>query len=357
MSVKQRKTVMTIDARTGDQLTPGRARRRLTARRLIVTLVVLLLLIAVLVVLATAIGSEHVSLDAIVKIATGRGAQVTPEERVIITGIRMPRVLMAVVVGAALSVAGAAYQALLRNPLADPYILGVSTGGALGAIAATVFAESFQVSRPLAAFAGATLTIAVVYALGQSKRGGSTERLILAGVIVNALLSSAVIFMVTAASGARQRSVLSWLIGDLSGEARLLPPVAALVVTGILVICFNARSLNLMMTGEEEALALGVEVARVKVAVYLAASLITGAAVAVSGVIGFVGLIVPHAIRLAGASDNRLVVPASALVGGAFLLMADTVARTVIAPRELHIGVITALIGAPAFIYLLRRAS
>jgi iron complex transport system permease protein len=246
---------------------------------------------------------------------------------------------------------------LLRNPLADPYILGVSTGGALGAIVATVFAESVQVSRPLAAFAGATLTIAVVYALGQSKQGGSTERLILAGVIVNALLSSAVIFMVTTASGARQRSVLSWLIGDLSGEARLLGPVAAFVVTGILVVCFNARSLNLMMTGEEEALALGVEVPRVKVAVYLAASLITGAAVAVSGVIGFVGLIIPHAIRLAGGSDNRLVVPASALVGGAFLLVADTVARTVVAPRELHIGVITALIGAPAFIYLLRRAS
>jgi iron complex transport system permease protein len=348
---------MTISARADDQLTPRRARRRLTARRLILTLGGLLLSIVALIVFATAIGSEHVSVEAIVKIVTGRAAEVTPEERVIISAIRLPRVLMAVVVGAALSVAGAAYQALLRNPLADPYILGVSTGGALGAIVATVFAESVQVSRPLAAFAGATLTIAVVYALGQSKQGGSTERLILAGVIVNALLSSAVIFMVTTASGARQRSVLSWLIGDLSGEARLLGPVAAFVVTGILVVCFNARSLNLMMTGEEEALALGVEVPRVKVAVYLAASLITGAAVAVSGVIGFVGLIIPHAIRLAGGSDNRLVVPASALVGGAFLLVADTVARTVVAPRELHIGVITALIGAPAFIYLLRRAS
>ncbi|MEK6304306.1 MAG: iron ABC transporter permease [Acidobacteriota bacterium] len=348
---------MTINARANPQLTPGKPPRRLTARRLIVTLSVLALLVAVLIVLAIAIGSEHVSLDAIVKIMTGRASEVTPEERVIISGIRLPRVLMAVVVGAALSVAGAAYQALLRNPLADPYVLGVSTGGALGAIAATVFTESFQVSRPLAAFAGATLTIAVVYALGQSKQGGSTERLILAGVIVNALLSSAVIFLVTAASGARQRSVLSWLIGDLSGESRLLPPVAAFVITGILIVCFNARSLNLMMTGEEEALALGVEVPRVKVAVYLAASLITGAAVAVSGVIGFVGLIIPHAIRLAGGSDNRLVVPASALAGGGFLLVADTVARTVIAPRELHIGVITALIGAPAFIYLLRRAA
>lgn len=356
-SNSRRMKLMTINASNTDRLTPARPRSRLTARRLVVTLSVLLIVVVVLIILAIAIGSEYVSLDAIAKIISGRAAEVTPEQRVIISEIRLPRVLMAVVVGAALSVAGAAYQALLRNPLADPYILGVSTGGALGAIAATVFAESLQVSRPLAAFAGATLTIVCVYALGQSKQGGSTERLILAGVIVNALLSSAVIFMVTTASGARQRSVLSWLIGDLSGEARLLAPVSAFVVTGILIVSLNARSLNLMMTGEEEALALGVEVPRVKIAVYLAASLITGAAVAVSGVIGFVGLIIPHAIRLAGGSDNRLVVPASALAGGAFLLVADTVARTVVAPRELHIGVITALIGAPAFIYLLRRAS
>lgn len=347
---------MTIDATSTSQAEPARGRKRLTARRLAVTLGVLLILVAVLIIMATAIGSEHVSIGAIIKIATGRGADVTFEQRVIISGIRLPRVLMAVVVGAALSVAGAAYQALLRNPLGDPYILGVSSGGALCAIVATVFAESLEISRPLAAFAGAALTIAAVYALGQSKQGGSTERLILAGVIVNALLSSAVIFMVTTA-GSRQRSVISWLIGDLSGEARLLPAVTAFVITGILIICLNARSLNLLMTGEEEALALGVEARRVKVAVYLAASLITGAVVAVSGVIGFVGLIIPHAIRLAGGSDNRLVVPASALAGGAFLLVADTVARTVIAPRELHIGVITALIGAPVFIYLLRRAS
>jgi cobalamin transport system permease protein len=350
------KTAMTISARGPQPLRPGVTRKRLTARRLIVTLSVLLLLIVVMIVAATAIGSEHVSLDAIIKIVTGRAADVTPEERVIFAEIRLPRILMAVVVGAALSVAGAAYQALLRNPLADPYILGVSTGAALGAIAAIVFAESLAVSRPLAAFVGAVLTLTVVAVLGQSRQGGSSERLILAGVIVNAFLSSLVIFLVTE-SGSRQRSVISWLVGYLGGEPGLLPLVAAFILAGILVIFANARSLNLLMMGEEEALALGVEVRRVKIAVYLAASLITGAAVAVSGVIGFVGLIVPHAIRLAGGSDNRLVVPASALVGGAFLLMADTVARTVIAPRELHIGVITALIGAPAFIYLLRRTS
>lgn len=340
---------------------PAGSRERLTARRLVLTLALLGIVLVLLIAIATAVGSEHVTIGSVLRIVaaeiTGRTADVTPEQRIIIAGIRLPRVLMAIVVGAALSVAGGAYQALLRNPLGDPYILGVSTGAALGAILATVFAETLPLSRPAAAFIGAVATIAVVYVLGQSRHGGTSERLILAGVIVNAFLSSGVIFLVTTASGSRQRSVLSWLIGDLSGESRLLPLVGLFVLAGIGVIYANARSLNLLMTGEEEALALGVEVTRVKVTVYLAASLITGAAVAVSGVIGFVGLIVPHAIRLAGGSDNRLVIPASALVGGAFLLLADTVARTVISPRELHIGVITAMIGAPVFIYLLRRTS
>jgi iron complex transport system permease protein len=269
----------------------------------------------------------------------------------------LPRALITMVVGAALGVAGAAYQALLRNPLADPAILGVSSGAAVGALCATIFAESLPVSRPIAGFIGAVLTIALVYALGQSRQGGSSERLILAGVIVNALLSSIVIFLVTTVSGSRQRNVMSWLIGHLSSEEPLLPLVAVLVVAGIIVIYLNARSLNLLMVGEQDAFVLGVEVKRLKLVVYLAASLVTGAAVAVSGAIGFVGLIVPHAVRLASGRDNRLVVPASALVGSAFLLLADTVARTVIAPLELNIGVVTALVGAPVFVYLLRRTS
>jgi iron complex transport system permease protein len=245
---------------------------------------------------------------------------------------------------------------LLRNPLADSYILGVSTGAALGAIASTVFAENLIIGRPIAAFIGATLTIAIVYFLGQAHRGAATDRLILAGVIVNSFLSSAVIFLLTVASGARLQSVFSWLIGYLGTDVKLLPIVALFILAGILVIYLNARSLNLIMTGEEDAQALGVDVRRVQLAVFLAASLITGAAVAVSGVIGFVGLIVPHAVRLAGGSDNRLVIPASALTGAIFLLLADTIARTLVAPRELHIGVVTAMIGAPTFIYLLRRS-
>lgn len=330
-------------------------------RRLVITLAALAALLFVIALVAVAVGSEHVGISAILKIAaseiTGRAADVEPEQRKIITELRIPRVMMAMIVGAALAVAGAAYQALLRNPLADPAILGVSSGAAIGALAATIFAESLPVSRPIAAFIGAVVTIAIVYALGQGGQGSSFERLILAGVIMNALLSSIVIFLVTTASGSKQRNVLSWLIGDLSSGEPLLPFIAALILAGILTIYLNARSLNLLMVGEQDALALGVEVDRVKLIVYIAASLVTGAAVAVSGAIGFVGLIVPHAVRLAGGSDNRLVVPASALAGGAFLLLADAVARSVVAPLELHIGVITALVGAPVFIYLLRRAN
>lgn len=337
------------------------AAARLTLRRLVTTLAVLVAVLIAVMLVSIAIGGEHINLASIFRIiladVTGRVADVPQEQRTIITEIRLPRVLMAIVVGAALAVAGAAYQALLRNPLADPGILGISSGAALGAITATVFAESLPVSRPLAAFIGAVTTIAVVYALGQGRHGSGTERLILAGVIINALLSSIVIFLVTSASGVRQRSVLSWLIGDLSGEPRLLPLIALFVVIGIAVVYVNARSLNLLMIGEENASALGVETRRVKIVVYLAASLLTGAAVAVSGAIGFVGLIVPHAVRLVSGSDNRLVVPASALAGGAFLMLADTLARTVVTPRELNIGVITSLVGAPIFVYLLRRTS
>lgn len=336
------------------------ARERLTPRRLVVTLVALFVILLLFAIVALSVGSERVGLDVILKIIaskfTGTSGDIPAEQIAIIADIRLPRVLMAIVVGAALSVAGAAFQALLRNPLADPGILGISTGSALGAIAATIFTESIPVSRPLAAFISAVITMGLVYVIGQGRRGSSTDRLILAGVIVNAFLSSVVIYLVTA-SGSRLRSVFSWLIGDLGGEPGLLPIVAALVAFGIFIIFINSRSLNLLMTGEQESLALGVEVKRVQIAVYVAASLITGAAVAVGGVIGFVGLIIPHAVRLAGGSDNRLVVPGSALGGAAFLLFADTVARTVIAPRELHIGVITALVGAPAFVYLLRRAS
>jgi iron complex transport system permease protein len=343
-----------IPARTG-------AFDRLTPRRLLVTLAILAAALLVIAAVAIAVGAEHVSLSSIARIVasgvTGRSVDDLANERSIITQIRLPRVLMAILVGASLSVAGAAYQSLLRNPLADPGILGISTGAALGAIVAIAFASSIPVSRHAAAFAGALATTAVVYGLGQMRRGASSERLVLAGVITNTFLSSAVIHLLTTVPALSQKSAFSWLMGDLNGEIRVLPAAAILGVVGIAVIFLNARNLNMLMVGEEDAAALGVEVAKAKRMVYFAASLITGGAVAIGGVIGFVGLIIPHGVRLVGGSDNRLVIPGSAFAGAGFLLLADTIARTAVAPTEIHVGVITALIGAPVFIYLLRRTS
>ena len=332
---------------------------RLTRRRLAFALAVLAVAIAVACVVALSFGSEHVSFAAIWSAAfdrlAGRPDNLTPEETAIVFGLRLPRLALALLVGASLSIAGAAFQALLRNPLAEPYILGVSSGAALGAVLSVVYLSAFPFSRTPAAFAGAIVTIGAVYALGGGGESAPTERLILAGVIVNAFLGSTIIFLLTLASDSGLRGIYSWLIGDLSGATTDLAPVAVVVAVGVTCILLSARSLNLMMLGERDAAALGVSTARVKLVVYLAASLVTGAAVAVSGMIGFVGLIVPHAVRLVVGSDNRLVIPASALVGAAFLALADTVARTMFAPREIHIGVITALVGAPAFIFLLEE--
>jgi iron complex transport system permease protein len=334
-------------------------RARLTRRRLSTTLALLAVVLAVAAALALALGSEHVPpgqiLAGLAARVTGGPSPLTPEQQAIVFDIRLPRLVLAIVVGAALSVAGAAFQALLRNPLAEPYVLGVSGGAALGAVLAVVFAASIPLSRTVAGFVGAAATIAVVYALGQGREGAATDRLILAGVIVNAFLGSIIIFLLTLASDVGLRGTYAWLIGDLSGSGGDIVPVAVLTAAGALVVFANARSLNLLMLGEHDAASLGVAHRRVRLTVYLAASLATGAAVSVSGMIGFVGLIVPHGVRLAVGSDNRLVAPASALVGGAFLVTADALARTLFAPREVHIGVVTALVGAPVFVYLLRR--
>ena len=255
-----------------------------------------------------------------------------------------------------LATAGAGYQALLRNPLAEPYLLGVSNGAAVGTMAALVFFGAYEWSRPLMAFAGALAATFVVYRLARGRTGASPERLILAGVIVTTFLSSAIVFITTLMDATRIRSFTFWLLGDLSGTTTSLLSIAFIAAAiGVSVLVINARALNLMMLGERDAFDLGVEVARVRVIVFIAASLLVGASVASSGSVGYVGLVVPHLVRLSFGSDNRLVLPASAIAGAVFVIVADTIARTVIAPRELPVGAITALIGAPLFIYLLKR--
>jgi iron complex transport system permease protein len=255
-----------------------------------------------------------------------------------------------------LAVAGASLQALLRNPLAEPYLLGVSNGAALGTLIAFVFLDGYAFAKPLLAFSGAGIATFAVYQMARSRTGMNVERLVLSGVIVTTFLSSIIVLLTSLLDAARLRGYTFWLLGDLSQatyDGCYLTLAAATV--GTIVLSSQARALNLMMVGERDAFDFGVDVGRVRMIVFAMASLLVGTAVAASGSVGYVGLIVPHLVRLAIGSDNRLVVPLSAIVGAIFVVLADTVARTAIAPRELPVGAITALIGAPLFIYLLRR--
>lgn len=348
----------TANMKTGQAMPPSNAARSTFRRTLVVCLSLLVALISA-VVITSVIGSERLPFKpSLCALFTGGSETcgLTPQQRAILLDIRLPRILLAATVGASLAAAGAAYQALLRNPLAEPYLLGVSNGAAVGTMIALVFFGANAWSRPVMAFAGALAATFAVYQLARGRAGATPERLILAGVIVTTFLSSAIVFITTLMDATRIRSFTFWLLGDLSGTSSSLLGIAMLAaIVGTIVLTINARSLNLLMLGERDAFDLGVEVTRVRLMVFLAASLLVGASVASSGSVGYVGLVVPHLVRLSIGSDNRTAIPAAALAGGLFVIVADTVARTIIAPRELPVGAITALIGAPLFIYLLRR--
>lgn len=313
-------------------------------RKIIIGAVLLSGLAAVF-VFAALVGSERLPLF-----------DLNEQQRSILYDIRLPRILLGACVGASLAVAGAGLQSLLRNPLAEPYLLGVSNGAALGTMLAFVFFERVELSRPILAFAGAGLATVAVYQMAKSRAGMNVERLVLSGVIVTTFLSSVIVMLTTLLDAAKLRSFTFWLLGDLSQATRngVYLSLGAVII-GTVVLMSQARALNLMMVGERDAFDFGVEVGRVRVLVFGASSLVVGAAVAASGSVGYVGLIVPHLVRLSVGSDNRLVVPFSAIAGAIFVVFADTIARTAIAPRELPVGAVTALIGAPMFIYLLRR--
>ncbi len=301
--------------------------------------------LAVSLFLGLTLGSERLSF-----------LDLSEEQRSILFDIRVPRVLLAACVGASLAAAGAGLQSLLRNPLAEPYLLGVSNGAALGTMLAFVFFEQFEWSRPVLAFAGAGAATFAVYQMARSRAGMNVERLVLSGVIVTTFLSSIIVLLTSLVDAAKLRSFTFWLLGDLSQSTQNGVYLAFVIaIIGTVVLASQARALNLMMIGERDAFDLGVEVGRVRMIVFIAVSALVGSTVAASGSVGYVGLIVPHLVRLSAGSDNRLVVPFSALAGAIFVVMADLVARTAIAPRELPVGAITALIGAPLFIYLLRK--
>ncbi len=276
--------------------------------------------------------------------------------RVVLT-LRLPRALLGALVGGALSSSGVAFQALLRNPLADPYILGVSGGAAVGAMTARLLlpGDSF-LPLPLCAFFGAALAASAVFLLARRRSGISRERLILRGVIVGAFLNALIMMMVALAPPGRIPGAVYWLMGDLSlgtpGRVGLLAPYVA---AGVAFLFLLSRGMDLLLLGDEAAFQSGLPVERVKTAVYLTASLLAGSVVAVSGLIGFVGLIVPHGARSIVGSGHRRLLPAAFLLGGTFLIAADVLARTAGPSGELPVGAVTALSGAPFFLYLLRR--
>jgi iron complex transport system permease protein len=291
------------------------------------------------------------------RVLMGRAAELPTEYRLIVFDLRLPRIVLGIFVGASLSVSGAGFQALLRNPLADPYVLGVSSGAALGAIIAQISAPMIPLITPVAAFLGATLTIAAVYFLGRREGQLESTTLLLGGIITASFLSALIIFLMTTNAGRELRGMAFWLMGDLSTP---LPAgfqwiLIAGFVVGVGAIYTTSADLNLITTGEREAMHLGVDVTRVKLVVYVAASLLTGLAVAMSGAIGYVGLLVPHVMRFLFGSDYRVLIPTAAIGGAITIVLADTLARTLMAPTEIPVGAMTALAGAPVFIFLLRR--
>ncbi|MEO8445414.1 MAG: iron ABC transporter permease [Gammaproteobacteria bacterium] len=281
----------------------------------------------------------------------------------IIVQLRLPRALAAFGTGAALALAGTFMQVLLRNPLADPYVLGTSGGAAVAALGAMLLGFVGLVVD-LAAFAGALLSTLLVFALarsggawydGRGYDGGAAGRLLLTGIVVASGWSAAVSLLLAISPESSLRGLLFWLMGDFSFVEQ---PWPILVVAGAALVAGLrlARTLDVLGTGDWQAALLGVEVARMRGAIYALAALLTSMAVTTAGVVGFVGLIVPHFVRLAGGSDHRVVIPGSALAGGTLLVLADTLARTLMAPRQLPVGAITAAVGVPAFLFLLRRS-
>lgn len=324
-----------------------------------------MLLLAVSIVVSLSIGSAGISIRDVWGILlhqlpwlADNSVPYTPAEIAIVTQVRLSRILLAVLVGACLALAGTGFQGVLRNPLADPYTLGVSSGSSVGASFIILFGLQSAIGMwtiPLVAFATGTLTLLGVFWLSRNKGIIHIETLILSGVIIQSFLGAFVSFMVSVSEGVVNQ-ILFWLMGSLAMRSwehvyMLIPFLAV----GFPLLLAYGQSLNLFVLGERHAAHLGIRVERTKLIVLISSTLLTAAAVSVSGVIGFVGLVVPHLIRLLVGPDYRLITPLSAIGGGIFILWADTLARMALTPKEIPLGVVTALLGAPFFVYLLHR--
>lgn len=327
--------------------------------RLLLVLASLSAALVVVAAVALLVGSVRIAPGTVVQVLAGR---VGPEstEAVVILSLRLPRIVAAAVAGGALAVAGVGFQALTRNPLAEPSVLGVSGGAAFGVVIGQLVATGGgivvdAIRLTLFGFAGALLAGVAVYLVASVGGGLPVQTLLLAGVIVGIFFASATTVLTSLVDINRLGGIVHWLLGNISP----IPPAplgvfAALAGLGFGLIVGRARQLNLLALGEEAALQLGVDAERLKLRIFVGSALLTASVVAFAGPIGFVGLVVPHALRLVLGPDNRVLAPAALVAGGAFLLAADTLARNVVAPTELSVGVITSFCGAPVFVYLLR---
>jgi iron complex transport system permease protein len=324
----------------------------LTQTRMVITLAVLSAITIVILIIGCAFGSVHIDLLRAVR------QPLTPDHAILL-GARLPRVIMGAIVGAVLAAVGAALQALVRNPLAEGGILGISGGGAFGAILAlVVFAHAAASDElvPLCAFAASLLSTVAVYRLAQLEGRLEPFTLLLVGVIFNAFWGAAIMLVNSVVNFYFTHSIIFWLMGSFEAPTwQEIAVVAAAAVGGSAILFGYARDMNLLSLGDEEAAELGVDVTRARRAIFLVTSMMIGAAVSVSGIITFVGLIVPHILRLMLGADHRLLLPASFVTGAGFTVAADLIARVVIAPAELPVGAITALCGGPFFVYVLRR--
>ena len=317
------------------------------------TLLIGLLIIAVVSLLgAISLGSVPLSWRALAAVAFNNATEL---ERTLILDVRLPRVIAAFAVGGLLALAGTLMQVLLRNPLADPYILGISGGAAVSVLTAMLLGFS-GLGLTITAFSGALLTMVLVFTLSRRDGSWNPTRLLLTGVVIASGWAAVIGFILTVSPDTGLKNMLFWLMGDLSFAGNALPAMAVLVI-GLVLSLGIARDLNILARGELQAMALGVATGTLSLIIYGLASLLTASAVTLAGSVGFVGLIVPHLIRLLGVTDHRLLLPCSVLLGGSLVVIADTFARTALAPQQLPVGIITALLGVPMFLYLLNKGS
>jgi len=328
----------------------------LTARKLGVRVASALVVLAVVMFVCSLMGTESISLKAVLAQVGGQEA-INPDYEIFVQ-VRLPRIILACIVGAALACSGVVFQALLRNPLADPYILGISSGAGLGTIIAVISGFSWTLwgRSPIAvfAFAGAMGTVWLVWFIGRVTGKSHVTGLLLAGVVVNAFFSAVIMFLTSIAKSQQMQTTIFWLMGNMTEEDFLVLWLGAgCVAAGMFALFYISPQLNAISFGEDDARSMGVNTARTRTIAFAVAALITAVAVSLSGLVGFVGLVVPHAVRLVFGPDHRQLLPLSGIVGAIFLVAADTLARIVVAPAQLPVGVVTAIVGGPFFLVLL----